>query len=613
MRRLMTAPLGRDSAVGAVVLLVAAVVMPVVSTYQALTWTQYVAFGLAALSFAFVWGKGGIFSFGQSAMFGIGGYTYGIVAVNLMPHTGETLSAVLAAVLVSAAFSAVLGYFMFYGNVTDMYVAIITLATSLVLLTVMDGTSSPKYHIGDAPLGGYNGMVGLPPITFGLPGGPSVAPSVSTTSVILIAVAVVLVVGLRALLRAPFGRVLTATKDNETRTTLLGFDVRRHKLIAFTIGGAVAGLGGAVYATWGLFMNPVVFGLSQAALIAVWVLVGGRSSLVGAFLGVILIEQLSAQLGGDGGTATPFVLGGVLIAVVLLLPAGVLPTVTNFLTSKIPVLRPKPVTVSAATGDADELFTAATRSLVHTTDAPRTATLTATGLAKRFGGVRALQGVDMTFSSPGVHCLLGSNGAGKSTLFNLLAGRYAPSEGRIFFADHDITRWRADRRARNGLGIKLQVASIYGELSLFENLWLAAYGKSRNISRANARAAAALRWLGLAERASEDAGTLSHGEKQWLEIGMVIAADPTVILLDEPTAGMTRDETARTADMVRALGQEVLVIVVEHDMDFVRMLDAPVTMFHQGSVLMTGSMEELQADERVLDIYLGRSEHAGTH
>ncbi|MFI7067615.1 ATP-binding cassette domain-containing protein [Kribbella sp. NPDC050124] len=573
-----------------------------VSAYQAQIWTQYVAFGLVALSFAFVWGKGGIFSFGQSAMFGIGAYSYGVVAVNLLPRTGETLTAVLVAAVVSAVFAAVLGYFMFYGDLGEMYVATITLATSLVLLTVMAGTSSSKYHIGDALLGGYNGMVGLPPITIA-----SVIPSVPAMSVIFISAAVLLVVALRALLRAPFGRVLTATKNNETRTMLLGFDIRLCKLIAFSIGGAVAGLGGVVYATWGLFVNPVIFGLSQAALIAIWVLVGGRSSLVGAFLGVILIQQLSDRLGGEGGTATPFVLGGVLIVVVLMLPAGVLPTIVSFVTSKIPVLRRPPVALPLPEASEDTLFAA------HEAHAPATTyVLTATGLAKHFGGVRALQGVDMTFSSPGVHCLLGSNGAGKSTLFNLLVGRYSPSEGQIAFAGHDITRWRADRRARHGLGIKLQVASIYDELSLFENIWLAAYGKSRNVGRANARAATVLRWLDLAGRTSQTAGSLSHGEKQWLEIGMVVASDPAVVLLDEPTAGMTRDETARTAELVRALGRQVLVIVVEHDMDFIRMLDAPVTMFHQGSILTTGSMDELQADERVLDIYLGRSQSVGT-
>jgi len=118
-----------------------------------------------------------------------------------------------------------------------------------------------------------------------------------------------------------------------------------------------------------------------------------------------------------------------------------------------------------------------------------------------------------------------------------------------------------------------------------------------------------LEWLGLADRAAEPAGILSHGEQQWIEIGMVLAAEPSIILLDEPTAGMSRQETARTAQLVSALGEHVCVVVVEHDMEFVRRLDVPVTVFHQGSVFAQGSLAELRQDERVLDIYLGRRKH----
>jgi branched-chain amino acid transport system permease protein len=164
-------------------------------------------------------------------------------------------------------------------------------------------------------------------------------------------------------------------------------------------------------------------------------------------------------------------------------------------------------------------------------------------------------------------------------------------------------------RVRNGLGIKLQVASIFTELSVLENLWLAAYGRRRDKAAADLRSAEMLDWLALAHRADDIAGSLSHGQKQWLEIGMVIAAEPSVVLLDEPTAGMTREETARMAAMVRLLGQSVSVIVVEHDMEFVRALDVPVTVFHQGNVFASGSLEELRRDERILDIYLGRQGH----
>jgi branched-chain amino acid transport system permease protein len=167
-------------------------------------------------------------------------------------------------------------------------------------------------------------------------------------------------------------------------------------------------------------------------------------------------------------------------------------------------------------------------------------------------------------------------------------------------------------RVRGGLGIKLQVASIFNDLSVRENLWLAAYGRLRSSESADRRSEELIAWLGLEERADDSAGLLSHGQKQWLEIAMVVATEPSVILLDEPTAGMTREETARMAALVKLLGQAVSVIVVEHDMEFVRALDVPVTVFHQGSVFASGSLDVLRHDERILDIYLGRhgKEHA---
>ena len=173
--------------------------------------------------------------------------------------------------------------------------------------------------------------------------------------------------------------------------------------------------------------------------------------------------------------------------------------------------------------------------------------------------------------------------------------------------DHDLTKWHPFRRARSGVGIKLQVASIYKELTTRENLWLACYAKSRNVESARDRSSELLEWLGLSDDAERPAGTLSHGQQQWLEIGMVVGGDPRVVLLDEPTAGMTRDETERTAALVAELGERASVIVVEHDMEFVRRLDVPIAVLHMGSLFAQGTFEELSNDERIIDIYLGGS------
>ena len=589
--------------VGMVIIVVVAALLPaVVPEYQALQWTQWILYGLLALSLTFVWGHAGIFSFGQVAFFGIGGYTYGITAINLINRTGETFSAVLAAVVVAALAAAILGYFMFYGKVGDVYVAIITLATTLVLFTFMESTAGPKYAIGQALLGGYNGMTGIPTLSYGWPGSPATPLSVTQTLAIVVGVAGIIAFGLHILLRRPFGRIVAGLRENEDRTQLLGYDIRRYRLIVFIIGGSIAGLAGAGYAAWGMFINPAVFGLQQAALVVIFVLVGGRTSLLGAFVGAILLQSLSTSLGGSDSVLTPIILGGVLIAVVMLLPQGIVPTVSAIAQRLVPQLRPRPPQLPVPTSPPEQL------PLPTKSDraSPQSGPLEAIDLRKSFGGLTAVDGVSLTFAPKGVHCLIGPNGAGKSTFFNLLVGRYRPTSGQVIFSGEDITGREPYQRVRQGFGIKLQVASLYTNLTAFENMWLASYANIGNTKAATQRAIEILSWLDLIPQANHLAGTLAHGQRQWLEIGMVLAPEPVIILLDEPTAGMTREETLRTVDLVTLLGKHASVVVVEHDIEFVRQLNVPVTVLHQGRIFAQGGIDELRRDEQVLEIYLGR-------
>jgi len=178
----------------------------------------------------------------------------------------------------------------------------------------------------------------------------------------------------------------------------------------------------------------------------------------------------------------------------------------------------------------------------------------------------------------------------------------------VFLGGEDITRLRPDQRAKRGLGIKLQVPCVFPTLSVWDNIWLAAYSGLRQSDAATDQTAAVLQRLSFDDSLdiSTPASDLPHGAVQWLEIAMVFAAGPAVILLDEPTAGMSHDDTYRTADLILELGQHSSVVVVEHDMDFVRTLDSPVVMFHEGAVFRRGTLAELQADEVVLDVYMGR-------
>ncbi len=571
--------------------------------------TSWAIFGMLALSLTLVWGGGGIFSFGQGAFFGVGAYAYGVVAMNLLPHTNESLSAVLAAALAGALAAAAIGYFMFYGKVGDVYVGIITLALTLVLYTVVSGTADPRYHIGVAAIGGYNGMSGVPPLTVGGPGSAqSIALSIGQQFVFVVLVAALCLAGVYRLQGRPFGRVLEALRDNELRAQLLGYDVRARKLLAFALGGALAGLAGALYAAWGMFVSPGVFGLQQASIIVIWALIGGRRSALGAFVGALLVSGLSFVLGGDAGNYTPIILGGVLIAVVLFVPQGIVPSLQRLLGGLR--RRGAQAAPSAPPGESAGAPRALPRRAGGAAAQGPAPELQAIALAKSFGGVQAVRDASLRFASRGVHCLIGPNGAGKSTFFNLLVGRHFPSGGDIRLDDKSIRRAEPHARVRAGLGIKLQEASVFPSLSLHENLWLAAYGRLRDKAAAQARADELLDWLSWRPRQREAAAVLAHGERQWLEIAMVLAGEPSVVLLDEPTAGMSREESLRVAELIGELGASACVIVVEHDMEFVRALQVPVTVFHRGEVFASGSLEDLRRDERILDIYLGRHDAA---
>ena len=611
-----TRPAGvADLAVAAVVGGVLVLAGNLVAEFTAFEWTLWAIEVILALSLVLVWGYCGIFSFGQAAVYGIGGYSYGVFALNLAGRTGETVSALVIAAVAGAVFAAALGYFMFYGNLSNVYVAIVTLATALVLFAIVNSTAGSAYRIGDATLGGYNGMTRIPRVTYRLPGGDPTTLTRVQFFAVCTCVALVLAVALRFAGRRPFGRIAAAVRENETRSSLLGYDVRRHKLLVFTLGGAIAGLAGGFYAAWGRFMSPTVFSLKPAALVVIWTLVGGRVSVGGAFVGVVVVEGLSSALGGPSGDREAIVVGALLILIVLGLRGGVVPTLDRLWRER---LRPA-VAAAGSGGDAAEAaqpvgdrgagvavgIGGAGDELVEDAAGPG-ARLEVRGVSKRFGGVTALADVTLAFPPRQASCIIGPNGAGKSTLFGLLTGYHPVTAGTVLLNGEDITRLGPHHRARRGLGIKMQVPSVYGALATRENLWLAAFAACGDRAAAQRRAARMLARLGLAEAADLPAGALAHGQRQWLEIGMVLATGPSVILLDEPTAGMTRDETDQTTRLIARLASRATVVVVEHDMEFVRRLDAPITVLHMGELFTQGSFDELSRDERVLNIYLGR-------
>jgi branched-chain amino acid transport system ATP-binding protein len=226
-------------------------------------------------------------------------------------------------------------------------------------------------------------------------------------------------------------------------------------------------------------------------------------------------------------------------------------------------------------------------------------------LNKRFGGLHVTSNVNFALDEGEIHCLIGPNGAGKSTLFRLILGEHAPSSGSIFYAGQDITSLKSFERIRRGMSVKFQVPGIFKALSARQNLEIALQHHLEGGSLA-AEVKRLLAFLNLSEAAAQLAGSLSHGQKQWLEIGMAIGLKPKLLLLDEPTAGMSPAETHATGEIVKTLNADgVTILAVEHDMSFVRQVAQRVTVLHLGKIFAQGTIEDVVADERVTEIYLG--------
>ena len=285
------------------------------------TPTVLVIYGMLALSLGLVWGFGGILCFGQAAFFGLGAYVYAIGAVNV----GESTLPMLAAVLVPGAFAAVLGAMMFYGRLGDVYLGIITLVVTLILYRFMNSTAGSEYVVGAARLGGFNGIPGFQ--TLNVPGRPD-AYIWGDHFYYFCFVSLALVYGLVTwLLRSGFGRIAVGIRENETRMSLLGYDVAARKTVLFTIGAAIAGLAGALFASWAEIVTPRLFSLGQSVEIIIWCIVGGLGTRTGPILGAAILGYLKFMLGQQSVVDNTLITGLILVLFVLFLPRGVVPAI----------------------------------------------------------------------------------------------------------------------------------------------------------------------------------------------------------------------------------------------------------------------------------------------
>jgi ABC-type branched-subunit amino acid transport system ATPase component/ABC-type branched-subunit amino acid transport system permease subunit len=531
-------------------------------------------------------GYAGYISLGNSAFIGLGAYTTGILAAK--QHVSPFLGRIVGG-LVCAIAAAVLS--LVTRRTRGMYFVIVTFA-ALQLLGVVATTWS-------GPTGGSQGLaLPLPTWSLKYENWPFYYP--------LLGLLVVTVATSAFVRRSKLGAGLFAIKDDEDKATGLGLRTSVYKMLAFVLGGTFVGIAGGIYAYYVSFLNvSAVFDIVTSVLIVLATLLGGRGTLWGPVLGAFIIEPLanftSTDLGGaNAGAIRLLLFGGLLGAVVLFLPRGVLPTVTTYLRRK----GPPAATPTEARSDDDTQ---------HAGAAADGAALEVYGLQKAFGGLRAVDGVDMTVARGSVTGLIGPNGSGKTTLFNLIDATVASRSGRIVVSGRPVQRRGRAGRAHAGLARTYQLPRLFPSLTVVENIVL----PERRLSIARLllrrvtvverrRAMRVLAELGLAEYADTSPDDLSYGQRKLVELAQVLWLEPVLVMLDEPAAGMSPALSQRLAEMVRTLrGRGVGVLLVEHDLAFLARLCEHVYVMANGKIIASGTVAEVSSDRAVVDAYLG--------
>ncbi|MCQ9617414.1 ABC transporter permease [Paenalcaligenes niemegkensis] len=276
-----------------------------------------------ALGLSLIWGYGGILSFGQTAFFGISGYVYAVLTINIGADYGFTWLALLLGLGVTAIFAATLGYFLFFGRIAGVFLGIVTLSVTLVLERFMAQTAGPEWAIGKARLNGFNGMSGMPPLTIPWFGEDIVLYADVTLYYITLILLILVYLGLRILVNSRFGNVLVAARDNPLRAEMLGYDIRKYQLGAFVIGSVLAGMSGVLYVSWGQYITPSNMSMTAAALPVIWVAVSGRSDLTATLMGTLIVLAGFQALTVYGSQYALVVMGALLTLTVLLAPNGI--------------------------------------------------------------------------------------------------------------------------------------------------------------------------------------------------------------------------------------------------------------------------------------------------
>jgi len=557
-----------------------------------ITLLNYIGiYALVALGVVLLTGVGGLTSFGQAAFVGIAAYATAwlTTAPGASPWLGLLFALALTGIVAA-----------FLGAIT------LRLGGHFLPLGTIAWGLSIYFLFGNLEvLGRNNGIANVPPITIGP---VSLAPNKAIYYLIwaVLAAATILIANL---LDSREGRAIRSLRGGVVMVESLGISVFRTRLMIFVIAALLAGLSGWLYAHMSRYVSPAPFDLRMGIQYLFMAILGGSGHILGAVVGAALLtllqnglQDLLPHFAENGQQLEVIVFAIIYVLALQFARGGVMPFVLRYVPKPA---RPMPVTAEPLP-----------RRVMPQAGIPL---LTVQNLLKRFGGLEAVSRVEFEVKAGEIVGLIGPNGAGKSTVFNLITGALKSDEGSIAFLGHDITRAGQRRIAEAGIARTFQHVKLRPSMTLVDNVLLGTYVRTRSgfltsalrldrgeEERAHAEALAQLKRVGLSAQAYDHAGNLPLGRQRILEVARALAADPALIILDEPAAGLSRPEKLALADLLRGLRQEgVTVLLVEHDVEFVMGLVDRIVVMDFGSKLVEGLPAAVRADPRVQEAYLG--------
>ena len=552
-----------------------------------------VAFAIACMGLNILVGNTGLVSFGHGAWFGLGAYAAALS--QRYWFAGSVILPSLFAIAFVAAAAVLSGALILRRR--GVYFSLLTLALTALLFAI--GYRWTEFTGGESGLGGVTRATVL---GFDLERD-------SNYYWVVAALAMAVCFLLWRFHRSPVGSVLVAIRENEQRARFIGYPTNRYKLIGFVLSAVVVAVAGTVSVFNHRFASAEPLSVAFSGDLIAMVVIGGMRSFLGPALGALFFILFREFL----SIWTPhwlFYFGLLFIGFVVFSPTGLVGVAERLLAP----LRRREIKAAAMAGRRTAEDLSLPRNLLRAHD-HNSLVLSARNLEKSFGGIHAVRGFDLSVRDRALHALIGPNGAGKTTAFNVLSGLYAPDAGSVELEGKSIAGLKPEDITRAGVGRSFQITNLFGGLSVEENVRLAVQARSRmryamwrstaSLSDIHVETAEVLGYLGLAGIESAEASSLSYGGQRVLDMGLALATQPRILLLDEPLAGLAVAERERIAKLIKTISTEIPILLVEHDIDRVFRIADHVTVMHDGAVLVDGSVEDARNNDKVREVYIG--------